>query len=183
MNGPCMEFCDRHLLAPEVKGKRIIDIGCCDSSFGIILKNYEPKEYLGVDISEGPNVDEICDAVNLIERFGENSFDIVISAEMLEHAEDWKSAIHNMKTICKPGGIIFLTARSRWFPYHGCPHDYSRFESEDMIHIFSDCIIKAVIPDYVQPGIFIKAIKPGDFKEVDLSDYTVFDISDEKPEE
>lgn len=183
MNGPCLEFCDRHLLEHEVKGKRIIDIGCRDSSFNIILNKFEPDEYIGIDMQEGPNVDIVCDANDLIERFGENSFDIVISAEMLEHAEDWKWVIHNFKTICKPGGILFITTRSKGFCFHGCPDDYSRFEAEDMVHIFSDCTIKAIIPDYVAPGIFVKAIKPLDFKEIDLKNYKVYDMAGEKPDE
>jgi len=184
MNGACMEFCQNYMYRNEVFGRRIIDVGSTNmnGSFRTILGQYEPKEYLGVDLSEGEGVDEICNAENLIEKYGDNSFDIVVSAEMLEHAKDWKSAIHNMKTILKPNGIIMLTARSYWFPYHGCPEDFWRFESEDMIYIFSDFKIKAIIPDYFQPGIFVKAIKPENWEELDLSNFEVVSIADQKPE-
>jgi len=138
---------------------------------------------MGVDMTMGPGVDIICDAVDLIERFENNSFDIVVSAEMLEHAEDWKAAIHNIKTVCKPGGTILLTARSRGFLYHGCPEDFSRFEVKDMIHIFSDCTLTGIMSDYIAPGIFIKVQKPVNFKEIDLSNYEVYDVTVEKPKE
>jgi len=181
-----MEFCMKYMHRAEVFKRDVIDVGAfnVNGSFKSILLPYEPKSYLGVDMTDVPDVDEVCDACALIEKFGENKFDIVVSAEMLEHVKFWKEAIHNIKGICKPGGKIMLTTRSFWFPYHGCPEDFWRFEAEDMIHIFSDCIIKAVVPDYVAPGIFIKAIKPEEnFKEIDLSNFEVKNIADQKPED
>lgn len=175
MNGPCMEFCTRYLTKDEVIEKSILEVGSynVNGSWKPIILEHNPSKYIGVDISSGPDVDEICDACSLIKKFGKNSFDIVLSAEMLEHASDWKDTIHNIKQVIKPNGIIMLSTRSYGFPYHGCPQDFSRFEAIDMIHIFSDFIIKAIIPDYVTPGIFVKAIKPKEFKEIDLSNYTV----------
>ena len=184
MNGPCMEFCEKYMLEHEVVGKTILDVGSynINGSFRTVLEPYKPSKYFGVDMELGPGVDEVCSAIDLIERFGEESFDIVISTEMLEHAEDWKKTIHNIKTVCKPEGTILITTRSRWFPYHGCPEDFSRFEAQDMLNIFSDCLVTGIMSDYVAPGIFIKARKLKDFKENDLSDYKVYDISGEKPD-
>jgi SAM-dependent methyltransferase len=89
-----------------------------------------------------------------------NSFDLVITTEMLEHVQDWKAVIANMKGVLKPGGVIFITTRSEGFPFHEYPGDYWRFEVEDMREIFSDFKIETLLPDPSEPGVFIRARKP-----------------------
>jgi len=49
-----------------------------------------------------------------------------------------------MKAVLKPGGFIYITTRSRGFPYHAYPHDYWRYEIEDMEKIFGDFEIIAL---------------------------------------
>ena len=184
MNGPCMQFCQNYLLEHEITGKTVLDVGSynINGSFRALIEPHNPESYHGVDMEMGPGVDEICNAVDLIDRFGKESFDIVVSAEMLEHADDWKTVIHNIKTVCKPCGTILLTTRSKGFIWHGCPLDFSRFEAPDMLHIFSDCTLLGLQTDFVAPGIFIKVQKPANFNEIDLKDFNVLDISGEKPE-
>lgn len=36
-----------------------------------------PAEYVGIDIRPGPGVDVLCEAGDLVERFGGNAFDLV----------------------------------------------------------------------------------------------------------
>jgi len=46
----------------------------------------------GIDFIEGPGVDLVLDAHQLTSAFERNSFDIVVSTEMLEHdSEFWTS--------------------------------------------------------------------------------------------
>ena len=101
---------------------------------------------------------------------------MVISTEMLEHAEYWEKTISNIKNICVPGGLMLLTTRSKGFGYHAYPHDYWRYEKEDMEKIFSDCEILEIEKDNQAAGIFIKARKPLGFKEKDLSKYELYSI-------
>ncbi len=72
----------------------------------MIEKFCKPKEYIGVDISHGKFVDKIAPAEKLVEVFGKNRFDVVISTEMLAHVSDWKKVINNTKEILKPGRYI-----------------------------------------------------------------------------
>jgi predicted SAM-dependent methyltransferase len=82
----CIEFVMRNLSREEIEGKKVIEIGSYNVNGSVqqYIKSFNPKMYLGVDITEGPNVDIICNAENLVEKFGKESFDIVISNEMLE---------------------------------------------------------------------------------------------------
>ena len=171
-------FSIKNLNPKVVEGKRIIEVGSYNINGGIrsVIESWQPKEYIGVDISMGQGVDAICRVEDLIKNFGESSFDIVISNELLEHVEDWRSAIHNMKVVCKIGGMILITTRSKGFHYHGYPDDFWRYELEDMKNIFSDFNIIVLENDSQEPGIFIKAIKPDNYKENNLDGYQLYSI-------
>lgn len=176
-NAYCILFGAINLKPEEVKGKRVIEVGSCDvnGSLRSLVESYYPAECIGVDIAEGPGVDMICKAEDILDRFGKESFDIVISTELIEHIWDWRKVVHNIKNICKAGGIILITTASYGHPYHGHPYDFWRYELEDMKHIFSDCLIEK-LEKGPTTGIFIKAEKTHDFVEKDLADHKLYSI-------
>lgn len=177
-NAGCVMFGASNLSDVEISNKRIIEIGSynVNGSFRSFVQSRKPAEYIGVDIEKGLGVDVVCGVENIIEKFGKESFDIVISMEMVEHVKNWRKAISNIKNICKPGGTILITTRSYNFSYHGFPYDFWRYEIDDMKHIFSDCIIKKLEKDPVEPGVFIKVVRPDKFTEKSLSDYELYSI-------
>ena len=174
----CIIFGAKNLAKEEIKGKRVIEVGSYDvnGSLRPIIESWQPAEYIGVDIERGPGVDIICNAEDIVEKFGKESFDIVISTELLEHVRDWRKVISNIKHICKPNGIILITTRSYGFGYHAYPYDFWRYELEDMKYMFSDCEILTVEQDSQAPGVFIKLRKPNKFVEKDLSNYKLYSI-------
>jgi 2-polyprenyl-3-methyl-5-hydroxy-6-metoxy-1,4-benzoquinol methylase len=121
----------------------------------------------------GSRVDRVCRAELLVDHFGEETFDVVISTEAVEHIEDWRAAFSNFKRLVVPGGLVFVTTRSPGFGYHGNAMygDYWRYTVEDMRTIFADFEVLAVQPDPSEPGVFVKARRPANFREVDLSGY------------
>jgi SAM-dependent methyltransferase len=174
----CIIFGATNLSQEEVKGKRIIEIGSynVNGSLRPIIESWGPAEYLGVDIERGPGVDIICNAEELFRIFDKNSFDILISTELLEHVRNWRKVISNIKNISKPSGTILITTRSEGFPYHGYPYDFWRYNSNDMKVIFSDFIIERIERDNEAPGVFVKVKKPINFTENSLVDYPLLSI-------
>ncbi|CAB1067838.1 hypothetical protein D1AOALGA4SA_141 [Olavius algarvensis Delta 1 endosymbiont] len=176
-NAYCILFGAINLKAEEVKRKRIIEIGSYNINGGLrpLIESYKPSEYIGVDIKKGPGVDIICRAEDILEKFGKESFDVVISTELLEHVRDWKKVVKNIKSICKESGIILVTTRSYGCHYHGHPFDFWRYELDDMRNIFSDCSMERIEKD---PGIgvMIKVRKQKEFNITNLSNYKLYSI-------
>ena len=174
----CLKWASENLSKIEIKGKRVIEVGSYDvnGSLRYIVKFMEPTEYIGVDIENGPGVDMICPAENLVDRFGMESFDVVLSTCVLEHTKDWKTNISNIKNICKPNGIILFIVPSD-FPYHEWPYDFWRYKKEDIENIFSDCNILTLEEDNKKPSlVYAKIRKPDGFVEKDLSDYKLYSV-------
>ena len=173
----CILFGARNLLDEEIRGRRILEVGSCDinGSLRRFVESRKPAEYIGIDIIPGLGVDLICNAENLLDKFGKESFDVVISTELLEHVRKWQRVISNLKLVCKPMGTILITTRSFSFPFHSYPFDYWRYELEDMKEIFADCQIQILEKD-PEKGVFLKAIKPQNFSERDLSAYMLYSM-------
>lgn len=102
-NEMCIIFGATNLTKEEVEGKKIIEVGSYDMNASLrpIIESWTPAEYVGVDIKKGPGVDIVCGAEDIIERFGKESFDIVISTELLEHVKDWRKVILDASVLRK----------------------------------------------------------------------------------
>ena len=179
-NVSVVDFFVRHCTVDEFDGKRVLEIGskCINGSVRSFIEHFlHPGEYLGTDIEEGQNVDRVVPAETLAEEFGEESFDIVVSTEVLEHIRDWRVVVENVKRVLRPGGTVFLTTRSKGFFYHGYPYDFWRYEVADLEMIFGDFEVMAAEEDPSCPGAFIKARKPLDYTQaVDLSTMTMYSV-------
>jgi len=167
-NESCLDFGKKSLKEEYIRDKSVIEVGSIDinGSLRPFVELFKPREYIGVDIQMGPGVDQICEAENLISKFGCNRFDVLICTEVLEHVRDWREVVHNLKQIIKPSGILLITTRSKGFHYHGFPFDFWRYEISDIETIFSDFNIKTLQKDEPKrPGIFLLAMKPQTFIE------------------
>jgi SAM-dependent methyltransferase len=177
-NPACLDFAERVLPADLVRGRRVIEVGSMNVNGSVRagLEALGPAKYVGVDLGEGPGVDQVCPADRLLERFGPKSFDLVVSTEMLEHVLDWRTAVENLKGLVADGGHLLITTRSRGFPYHEFPYDYWRYEQDDMRRIFADFTIEALEPDSFMPGVFMLARRDGARPVVDLSQVALYSI-------
>lgn len=58
--------------------------------------------------------------------FRTDSFDSVLSSQVLEHVPEPGRALHEIQRVLRPGGCLILTAPHMW-GIHEEPHDYFRF--------------------------------------------------------
>jgi SAM-dependent methyltransferase len=174
-----LDFFMRHVDCEEFAGRRVLEVGSKfvnGSVRPLIEKFCKPREYVGIDIEAGKYVDVVLPAERLVEYFGPESFDAVISTDVLEHVFDWRTVVNNMKAVLKPGGFIYITVPSKGYPYHAYPHDYWRYEIEDMEKIFGDFEIIALEKNWEAPGVFLKARKPKSLSPNDLSQIELYSI-------
>jgi SAM-dependent methyltransferase len=73
--------------------------------------------YLGIDLIEGPGVDLVLEGENINKL--NKKFDLIISAECFEHAENWKCVFRQMVDSIKEHGYIILTIASKGRLEHG----------------------------------------------------------------
>lgn len=174
----CVLFGVNHLLPEDVTGKSVLDVGSYDynGNFSPVIRRLNPAKFVGIDMLPGPGVDIVCLAEDAATMFGENSFDTVVATELMEHVRNWREAISSLKKVCKPGGILFITTRSKGFKLHGYPSDYWRYELEDMRKLFADCEILKLESDPQAPGVFLKVRKPLNFTEISLKDYALYSM-------
>jgi SAM-dependent methyltransferase len=174
----CLEFGRSVITRGEVEGKDLLEVGARDvnGSLRTFIESFGPRSYLGVDIEPGPGVDEVCDANDLVDRYGSERFDGVLCTEVLEHVRDWPLVCSNLKRVVRPGGFLLVTTRSKGFHYHAYPYDLWRYEVDDARVIFGDLTIERLEPDPGPPGIFLKARRPSPFTERDLSGHQLFSM-------
>jgi SAM-dependent methyltransferase len=166
-NATGIAFGERVLTQDVIADRDVLEVGAFDVNGSIRphTESLKPRSYVGVDIADGPRVDRVLDARQLVETFGRESFDVVITTEMVEHVRDWRTVVSNLKGVLRPGGHLLVTTRSAGFPYHGWPYDFWRYEREDMERIFGDLDLLAVEPDTASPGIFVFGRRPEAFTE------------------
>lgn len=165
-----IEFGARVLSADDVAGKDVIEVGSRvvqDPSMTLRhhVESLEPRSYWGIDVIDGYGVDAICSVEGALDEYGEESFDVVIATELLEHVEHWRPAVQTLKRLVKREGVLLVTTRSEGFPYHGWPHDFWRYSLEDFERIFVDMQLEALEPDPKEPGVMMLARKPQTFRE------------------
>ena len=79
---------------PEMfDGVSVLEIGSLNIN-GTVRDFFTASEYVGVDVSDGPGVDVVCEGQLL--TYPDNSFDVAVSAECFEHNPYWLETFANM---------------------------------------------------------------------------------------
>jgi len=96
-------------------------------------KEYFPNRTT-LDVDASKNSDVIGDAHHL--PFKDESFEVIVCSEMLEHADNPQQVINEIQRVLKPGGLVVLTTRFA-FPVHDAPSDYWRFTPYGLRKLFA----------------------------------------------
>lgn len=95
---------------------KVIEIGSYDVN-GSVRQFFANSDYLGVDLTEGPGVDLVCEGNKV--SHPDNTYDISISCECFEHNPNWADTFLNMYRMTKQGGIVIFTCATTGRPEHG----------------------------------------------------------------
>jgi SAM-dependent methyltransferase len=92
----------------------------------------------GIDIRPGKDVDEVLDACNLLERYGPESWDNVVTSNCFEHVELWEPALRNSWGVLKTGGKFLFEVPTQKKGFHSHPYDYWRWTIDLLKEMFKD---------------------------------------------
>jgi ubiquinone/menaquinone biosynthesis C-methylase UbiE len=122
----------KHLL--KYVGGKTLDLGAGSAKYKQIIKE-KASEYLAFDMLPGSNIDIVGDASNTL--LPGESFDTIISTQLLEHVERPWLVIKEIRRILRKGGVCILTAPFI-NPYHCDPGDYFRYTTSGIKSLFSN---------------------------------------------
>jgi SAM-dependent methyltransferase len=91
---------------------------------------------LNVDIFPFQHVHILAQADAL--PFPDETFDVVVSEQMLEHVRRPYAVAKELERVTKKGGCIY-TATPYMFPLHPSPKDYSRWSIDGLCELFDGC--------------------------------------------
>lgn len=99
---------------------------------GRFRSEFAHTRYIGVDLAIGDAkwdysaLDAICDLAHL--PFGNNTFDVVICTQVLEHVPEPLQVLQEISRVLRPGGQLYLSVPQSWHQ-HQKPYDYYRYTS------------------------------------------------------
>jgi len=113
---------------------RILDVGSREVVNSGTYKQYfnnDKWEYVGADIEAGDNVDLVMSNPYVI-PVPDNSFDVIISGQTLEHVKFFWLTLTEISKKLKPGGMLCIIVPSTG-QVHRFPVDCWRFYEDGMI--------------------------------------------------
>lgn len=157
MHQSVMDWVTAQVATYELAVRNTVELGSRNINGGV--RGLFTGGFVGVDMVPGPGVDMVarCDDLPLADE----SFDVVVSTEMLEHDPFFWLSLAEMTRVLAPGGHLLLTTRGIGFPFHEYPSDYWRFTEQAIGHLFdtNGLTIVEVTADPEQSGVFGLAVK------------------------
>ena len=115
------------------KGERILDAGAGSCPYA---RHFRHAEYESTDFEEsvsGRKHDFLCSLDNIPKP--DNSYDAIISTQVLEHVEYPQKVMDEFYRVLKPGGKLFLTLTQAW-GVHGEPYNFYFFTKFGLKSLF-----------------------------------------------
>ena len=128
-------FVKNYLLSSvsQSKSVSVLDIGSYDVNGCYKTFFQNPRFiYKGLDMESGPNVDIVVETPYHWPMLQDESFDVIICGQALEHIEFFWLTLREISRVLKRGGIICIIA-PRGFKRHRYPVDCYRFDTDGML--------------------------------------------------
>lgn len=117
-----LKFVLRSDLLP--KGTKLLDYGCANKPYqSLFIKKFD--QYIGADLTGNPLADIIIGEKGDL-PCEPNSFDCVLSSQVLEHVIDPNVYLRESWRVLRANGSLILSTHGIW-PYHPDPTDFWRW--------------------------------------------------------
>ena len=130
-----------------VKDKKVLEVGCGYGFGSIFLKGY--YEYVGVDVDheaiewakKNINVGTFFTMDKFQKTHNEESFDVVIAFEVIEHVKDPVEFLTMVKAHCKKHATIIISTPNGYYS----KHDNAKFRSKYHIDEYNISELKSIL--------------------------------------
>jgi len=120
---------------PARAGAVVVDFGCGDMPYRPLFVRHRAR-YVGVDLPENTSAD-LHASLDDILPLADESVDVVLSTQVLEHVPDPHAYLKEALRILRPGGLVILSTHGYWM-YHPHPSDFWRWTGPGLRKIIAD---------------------------------------------
>lgn len=114
---------------PPGNGLLALDYGCGNMPYRPLF-DQAGVEYMGADYSDNEMASVVVSLSGDVER-RDQSCDIVVSTQVLEHVQDPKRYLAECYRLLRPGGRLVLSTHGYWL-YHPDPTDFWRWTKDGL---------------------------------------------------
>lgn len=124
----------RYLFAVHfAKGKTVLDVGSGEGYGSMMLaKHGKAKKVIGIDVDPASiqhakkhygssSVSFAVDSAETLSTIADNSIDLVVCFELIEHIRNQKSCLENIRRVLKKGGMMIVSTPNKYVYPEGNP--------------------------------------------------------------
>jgi hypothetical protein len=119
----------------------VLEIGSLDINGSVRPMFPDVALYHGIDLADGPGVDEVADAATWTP---DRTYDVVVCAEVLEHAPSWRQILATMWAATAPGGVLVMTCACSPRPAHSAVDGWDVRAGEHYANVEPDDVLRVV---------------------------------------
>ncbi|MCA9970670.1 MAG: class I SAM-dependent methyltransferase [Anaerolineales bacterium] len=137
-----------------LEGAVVLDNGCGLGTYLARIRPLTPHRF-GLEIEHPRAVQALPTAAGIVQAAGEmlpfatDTFDVVLSNEVIEHVRDDAAAVAEMVRVTRPGGRILIFCPNRWYPVeqHGIYwRGAYRFGNKPLVNYLPDPLRNRLAP-------------------------------------
>ena len=127
------KFIEDQLKQYVTEGVKVCDVGCGEQPWKNFIESLG-AEYIGIDLQQNSQntVHVLADICHI--ALPDESFDIVLCTEVLEHIQDIKAALKELARLTKADGKMIITLPF-FYPLHEEPYDYLRITPHQVLKL------------------------------------------------
>tara|TARA_R110000744_G_scaffold97265_1_gene187975 strand:+ start:5494 stop:6240 length:747 start_codon:yes stop_codon:yes gene_type:complete len=126
-----MEITAKQLATTKHGGRpTVVDLGCGSMPYRPLFLPHA-EAYHGVDIDSNPDADIKLDPDSYAVNLPDNTADIILSTQVLEHVAMPQQYLTEARRLCRPDGRLILSTHGM-FKYHPHPADYRRWTAQGL---------------------------------------------------